>query len=187
MWCLNVVKSHYSFRSYDFLKNLFKCIFPDSAITEKFSMGIDKARYLIIYGIFPAFKQKIKCTINDFPWFSISFDESLNRNLQKCQMDVNLRYWNNQKRVAETSCIDSQFVLRPNAANLKNVLVESLTGLEESKFPQLAMAGPRTNWNLMKKFDKQLIEKGHKKTINIGPCSLHIHSAFQIGATKTDL
>ena len=122
-------------------------------------MGIDKARYLIICGIFPAFKQKIKCTINDSPWFSISFDEILNRNLQKCQIDVNLRYWNNENSVAETSYIDSQFLLRPNAANLKNVLVESLTGLEESKFPQLAMAGPRTNWNLMKKFDMKRVVK----------------------------
>ena len=52
--CLNVVKSHHSLRSYDSLKNLFKVIFPDSAIPEKFSLGKDKVRYMIIYGIYPA-------------------------------------------------------------------------------------------------------------------------------------
>ena len=54
VWCLNVVKSHHSLRSYDSLKNLFKVIFPDSAIPEKFSLGKDKVRYMIIYGIYPA-------------------------------------------------------------------------------------------------------------------------------------
>ena len=54
VWCLNVVKSHHSLRSYDSLKNLFKVIFPDSAIPDKFSLGKDKVRYMIIYGIYPA-------------------------------------------------------------------------------------------------------------------------------------
>ena len=49
MWCLNVVKSHYSLRSCDSFKNLFKCRFPDSAIAEKFSTRKDKARYLIVF------------------------------------------------------------------------------------------------------------------------------------------
>ena len=100
---------------------------------------------------------------------------------------VNLRYWNNQKSVAEISYIDSQFLLRPNTTNLKNALVESLEGLEERKFCQLAMDGSSTNWNVLEKFDKHLVEKGRKKSINIGCCSLHIiHGAFQTGATKTD-
>ena len=47
-----IVKSHYRFRSCDSLKYLLKSIFPDSAVTEKISMGKDKARYLIIYVIF---------------------------------------------------------------------------------------------------------------------------------------
>ena len=52
VWCLNVVKSHHSLRSYDSLKNLFKVIFPDSAIPDKFSLGKSKVRYMIIYGIY---------------------------------------------------------------------------------------------------------------------------------------
>ena len=35
VWCLNVVKSHHSFRSCDSLKSLFKVMFPDSAIPYK--------------------------------------------------------------------------------------------------------------------------------------------------------
>ena len=81
------------------LKIYLSVMFPDSAIREKLYMGKDKARYLIIYCIFPAFREKLKSVINDSPWLSISFDESPNRNQQKCHMGVNLRYWNNLKSV----------------------------------------------------------------------------------------
>ena len=68
LWCFNVVKSHHTFRSCDSLKDLFKVMFLDSAIPEKFSLGKDKVRYMIIYGIYPAFKQKLKNMINTSPY-----------------------------------------------------------------------------------------------------------------------
>ena len=73
-------------------------MFPDSTISHKFSTGKYKARHMIIYGIYLSFKQKLKSMINNSPWYSISFDESLNKNQQqKCQMGVSLRYWNEEK------------------------------------------------------------------------------------------
>ena len=48
IWCLNLVKSHHSFRSCDSLTNLFKVMFVDSGIPDKFSLGKDKVRYMII-------------------------------------------------------------------------------------------------------------------------------------------
>ena len=77
--CLDVVNSHHSFRSFDSLKNQFKIMFPDSSISDKFSLGKDKAKYMIIYGIYPAFKQKLKSMINNSPWYSVSFEENLNK------------------------------------------------------------------------------------------------------------
>ena len=72
-------------------------MFPDSAVLDKFSLGKDKARYMNIYGIFLTFKQKLKTMNNISPWYSVSFDKSLNKNQQKCRMDVNLRYWDDEK------------------------------------------------------------------------------------------
>ena len=37
--------------------------------------------------------------INNFPWYSVSFDENFNKNQQKCQIDVNLRYCNDEKSI----------------------------------------------------------------------------------------
>ena len=77
-------------------------MFPNSAIADKFSLGKDKPRYRIMCRIYQAFKQKLKSMINNSPWYFVSIDESLNKNQQKCQMDVNLRYWNEENNIAET-------------------------------------------------------------------------------------
>ena len=45
LWCFYAVKSHHTYRSSDSLKNLFKIMFPDSAIPEKFSIGKDKVTH----------------------------------------------------------------------------------------------------------------------------------------------
>ena len=51
-------------------------MFPDRAIPDKFFLGKDKAEYMIIYGIYAVFKQKLKSMmINNSPWYSVSFDE----------------------------------------------------------------------------------------------------------------
>ena len=120
--------------------------------------------------------------INTSSWYSVSFDESFNKNQQKCQMDVNLRYWNDEKNIAETS----KFLLRPNAENLKCELVASILGLDLAKFLQLSMDGPSTNWNVLNLVNNHLVENGYKNSIEIGSCTLHIvHGAFQTGATKS--
>ena len=161
-------------------------MFPDSAIPEKFSLGKDKVGYMIRYGIYPAFKQKFTTMINTSSCYSVSFDESFNKNQQKCQMDVNLRYWNDEKNIAETSYLDSKFLLRPNAKNLKCEIVASILGLDLAKFLQLSMDGPSTNWNVLNLVNNHLVENGYKNSIEIGSCTLHIvHGAFQTGATKS--
>lgn len=57
-------------------------MFPDSAITETFSLGKDKD-YLIIYVIFLVFKQKLKSIINDshgFQYHLMKVSAEINRN-----------------------------------------------------------------------------------------------------------
>ena len=101
-------------------------------------------------------------------------------------MDVNLRYWNDEKNIVGTSYLDSKVLLRPNAENLKCELVASITGVDMAKFLQLSMDGPNTNWNVLNLVSNHLVESGYKNLIGIGNCSLRtVHGAFQTGATKT--
>ena len=38
---------------------------------------------MIIYGIYPAFKQKLKSMISNSPWYFVSFDKSLKKKNQQ--------------------------------------------------------------------------------------------------------
>ena len=59
------------------------------------------------------------------PFYTVSFDESMNRVLQNQQVDVQVRYWDVNTSMASTRYFISQFLLRPNAQNL-DCLVQSI-------------------------------------------------------------
>ena len=148
-------------------------------------MKKDKVRYMIVYGLYPALKAKQQTKIHASPWFSVSFDESLNRNQQKCQMDVNIRYWGGEKNVALSVYYDSRFILNPNAVNLTEELLNAIKDLDMGKFLHLGMDGPNTNWNVLDLINDHQVANGFQKTLDIGSCSLHIlHGAFQTGIMK---
>ena len=93
-------------------------MFPDSEISFNLKLGKTKCVYLMNYGIAPHFKSNLPKSINNSSFYSLSYDESVNNILQCCQMDMNIRYWNEAKNVVETHYLDSKFVSRPNANNL---------------------------------------------------------------------
>ena len=72
-------------------------MFPDSEVAQKFSLGKTKCRYMIIYGLAPYLIKQLLKEINSASFYSVSFDDSLNSELQKCQIDVNVRYWDTKK------------------------------------------------------------------------------------------
>lgn len=66
-------------------------IFPDSDITRKFICGEKKASYLTCFGIAPHFKSLLKEKVKSSDGYVLLFDESLNHELQKKQMDFHVR------------------------------------------------------------------------------------------------
>ena len=186
LWCLYIVDTHLSYRSCNPMPNIFKRMFKTCPLAQKFQMKKDKCRYMIMYGLYPAFKAPLESRICSSPWFSVSFDESYNRHQQKCQLDVNIRYWDKVKNIAESAYYDSKFLLRPNIENLKDELFSSIEKLDKSKFLHMGMDGPTTNWKVLQLVDGMLSDGGFVKTMDIGSCSLHIlHGAFSTGIQKT--
>ena len=90
-------------------------MFPDSEVAQKFSMGKTKSRYMIIYGLPLYLKNELLKKISSSLYYSVSFNESFNPELQKCQMDIN-------KNIAATRYFDSVFLDRSNASNLLDSL-----------------------------------------------------------------
>ena len=157
VWCLHMVHSHLSYRSCDPIPPIFQRMFKTCPIAQQFHMKKDKAKYMIVYGLYPALKVKLQAQINASTWFSVSFDESLNRHQQKCQMDINIRFWGNEKHIAQSVYYDSKFLLRPNEPNLKEEVFNSIEALSMAKFLHLAMDGPSTNWNVLDLVNEHLV------------------------------
>ena len=148
-------------------------MFPDSEIASRFSMGKTKSRYMILNRLAPHFKSILRKAINSSIYYSWSFDESFNSVEQKCQLDVNVRFWNECRNIVETRYYDTKFLDRLNAENLFESIRDASNGLQQENFLQLAMDGPNVNWEVLKKTDEILVKNDYSKTINIGSCPQH--------------
>ena len=78
IWCLHLVHSHQSYRLCNCLPTVFQRMFKKCSVAQQFDMKEDRARYMIVYGLYPGLKAK-QTKVNALPWFSVSFDESVNR------------------------------------------------------------------------------------------------------------
>ena len=120
--CRNMVKTHQSDRSCETVLELFKRMFKTDLVVQKFKMKKDKARYCIIYGIFPSLQATVIKNIHKARWYCVYFDESFNHDKQMCQMDIIIWYMNEIRHIVRTIYLTSQFLLRPNAENIKDEL-----------------------------------------------------------------
>ena len=91
LWALKAVSAHFSFNSCAHISELFTRMFPDSEIAKKITCGSDKIAYT--FGLDPHFQDLLKRRLNSSDGFVLLFDESLNRELNKKQMDIHVRYW----------------------------------------------------------------------------------------------
>ena len=89
--------SHFSYNSATDITDVFRAMFPDSAIAQKMNCGPTKLSYLICFGNAPYFKQKLLNELKEAQYFVISFDESLNTELHEEQMDFVVRYFNKDR------------------------------------------------------------------------------------------
>ena len=114
-WCLRMVNCHSSYNSCADLGAILQVMFPGSKIASQFTLGKTEARYTMFYGIAPEFNKQLIYDINATPFYTVSFDDSLNSQVQTSQIDVGVWYWNNRKNITETHYFDWNFMRRPNA------------------------------------------------------------------------
>ena len=81
--------------------------------------------------------------------YVISFDESLNRTQQQEQMDMIIRFWDNEKNKVGSRYFDSNFLGHTSAQDLLKSLQSLLMTLNPVGLIQLSVDGPSTNWKLL--------------------------------------
>ena len=86
LWTLKVIQLHFLFRSCERINKLFAVMFPDSEISFNLKLSKTKCAYPMNYGIAPHFKSNSLKSINNYSFYSLSFDECLNNVMQSCQL-----------------------------------------------------------------------------------------------------
>ena len=84
------------------MKEFFEAMFSGNEIAKSFKLSKTKCGYFINFGLAPYFKDLLVKEIKAANIFVVSFDESLNKVLQKEQMDVQVRYWNEAAKQVNT-------------------------------------------------------------------------------------
>ena len=97
-----------------------------------FTLGADKTRDIINYGIAPYFYEILKANVNLADFYVINFDESINSITQTNQMDclinlVKVPFWN------------SSYIGHGTHKDVLKKFEDSLTGLNPSKMIQISM------------------------------------------------
>jgi hypothetical protein len=184
MWVLKTVTSHYSYKSNENTRDIFKFMFPDSTIAERFSMSERKCAYVACHGIYPYFKTQFRRKMGNEPYVLL-FDESLNKHTQKKQLDIHVRLWDHDTVL--TRFYGSSFIGHATAKDMLKSFNEDFD-LNLANVFQLSMDGPNVNWSFYDILQKDIARETNRdcSMLNLGSCGLHIlHNAFKSGVTAT--
>ena len=177
---------HESYNSCSDLSEISQRIFFDSEIAAKFSLSKTKSRHTFLYGIAPEFKRVLLYDVKSLSFFTVFFYETLNTDLQMCQTNVAVRFWNDKTGLAETKYFDSQFLRRLTVQNLFGSLYEFMNELKKTKLFQLAVDGLTVNWNVFDLLDDELVSDNFSKILNIASFPKHtIHGSLKNGFQKS--
>ena len=173
-WTMKLVLSNLSFRSCLGLKELFQSMFYDSDIAKGFKLSKTKCSYYVNYGLAHFYKKKLIAEVNASPFFTLHFDESMNKVLQTEQMDGCVRFWSDECNQVKTHYLDSQFFNHPNSTNIVQGIESTIKPLHKQKMTGLGMDGPTTNWAVLKLIQEDRKELEFPLVENIGSCGLHV-------------
>ena len=185
---ITAISSHNSNRSMETMARMFPKLFPDSEIAQTYQMGKDRIGYTSTYGVGQTLKDRIKVTVKNAAILSISYDEALNKIVQKNQMDIIFRFWDEKENKTITRYFTSVFLENGEAVTLSEALKEALPPGTLEKLLSISMDGPNVNWATL-----NLIKKDLQKTpespqlIEFGSCSIHVlHGAVKTGHSEVN-
>ena len=160
LWALKSVQHGFSYQSSDETGELFRTMFPDSKIAEKFSIQQSKMFYVVSHGLGPYFYSGVVEEVKRCQRYVLCFDEQTN-NQNKQQLDLLLRYWQ-----AEREMVVTRFCRTVSLGHAQStVVVDSILdafradGIDICKLLMLSRDNPNVNKTIEK-----MIGDGMKKT-----------------------
>ena len=141
LWALKINLSHYSYSLSDDIAILLLTMFPDSAISSKFTCGELKYNYVLRFGLASYFKSALTDSLKVCSDYVLLFDESYNAVTKNKQIDIFVRYWNDQR---VSSCyLQSNFMRHRRTQDILEHFPIGIGDLELKRVTPLQEAG----WN----------------------------------------
>ena len=164
------------------INELFKVMFPGSIVAEHFKVGRTKCGCLITHGFRNYFLDILYTEIQQSPFYYVSFGESLNKNLQKVQMDQLVRIWSNEKKMVATQYFNSEFMGGAKAEKILQTFEKGINKLNPESFIQIYSGGPKVSLCFLELFAEKRESEKLLPLIQIGTCDLHtIHGSMKAG------
>ena len=137
LWALDVIVSNYSLNSCQNKNKLFARMFKGCRIAELFACGSTKCSYTINFGLAPYFKSLLKEAVREAPYHVRCFDESHNKAVQKGQMDMHLRFWDEATNTVKTRYYNSEFLTKSTATDIYDKFNSCSEDLDANKMIQV--------------------------------------------------
>ena len=172
-WVLKVVMSNLSLNSCKQIADLFGSMFPDSSVAKGFTLNPSKCSHVICHGIAPFFKTLLLDELKEALFYIMSYDKSLNHITQTDQMDLIVRFWDNNKKKVQVRYFDSGFLGHTGAKQLIEIFYELTEKLIPTRLIQISMDRPNVSWKFLELLAESQVETEIPSLINIGSCGIH--------------
>ena len=93
-------------------------MFPDSKIASAMDFSRNMFKFIVNIGLAPHLKHILKIEIAASENFSILLDESLNKRVQECEMDLVICFWNSATNKVHVCFWNSMFFGHSTARDL---------------------------------------------------------------------
>ena len=120
----------------------FQKMFPDSDIATRMKLGRTKATYIANFGMLPYVLMLLHGTINKSPVYILSFDESLNKITQECEMDLIICFLDDDN-IVKVRYLGSSFFGHSTVKDLMTQFEEVTNKFSPEKLHEHSMDGPK--------------------------------------------
>jgi hypothetical protein len=137
----------------------------------------------VTYGLAPYFHGSLLQSVQKCSSFVLCFDEAMNKISQSGQMDIVIRFWDDNRNEVSSRYFGSAFLGHATAECLLASFKTTMKELSLAGLMQVSMDGPSVNWKFI-----DLLSTARREDmimtelVDLGSCGLHvIHGAFQTG------
>ncbi|CAF0889999.1 unnamed protein product [Didymodactylos carnosus] len=179
-----IARYGYSYRSNEYMSDLFKTMFPDSRIATDFVMRSKKVSYVIAHGISVYFHDELVKDVKKSNGYSLIYDETTTVGVKK-QLDIYLRYWSEEHHGVVVRYFKSILLGHATGAIISKEIIDSLKtdGIDIKKLLMLGRDNPNVNKTVENIIDKEIMNERRKQlSSNNGNDDQILDGLFRIGS-----